>query len=179
MWPAFLALTAVDTVIGHAWPSSGDEQSIGDALLSALVLNLVVVAFLSRVAGVCVRAVRRDLPTIVARDYAATGLMLALATTLLAVGLAHHPDVMAQRRMLRDAIVRAQAWIGARAPAEFRRNLDRADTVIIERGIYRTCVPSSSRPRTFCVVVKSRLPVGRSVSFAGYESNAVFSAGMG
>jgi hypothetical protein len=29
------------------------------------------------------------------------------------------------------------------------------------------------------VVVKTALPLQRSVTFAGYESNAVFSAGMG
>jgi hypothetical protein len=179
MWPAFLALTAADAGIGHALPSSGMSERLGDALLSAVVLNLLVVALLSHLGGALLRRVRRDLPSVVARDYAGTALLLALALALLAAGVAHRGTVMAQRRTLRDAIVRAQAWIGARAPAEFRGNLDRADTVTIDRGIYRTCVPSAVRPRTYCVVVKTALPLQRSVTFAGYESNAVFSAGMG
>ena len=77
-----------------------------------------------------------------------------------------------------DAIKRAQAYIGDRAPAEFRRNLEFVDTFVIEQGsIYRTCVPSDDRKRTYCVIVKTHLPFPRSVSFAGYEPNSVMSAG--
>jgi hypothetical protein len=77
-----------------------------------------------------------------------------------------------------DAIRRAQAYIGARAPAEFRRNLELVDTFVIQQGsIYRTCVPSDDRRRTYCVVVKDKLPFPRSVSFGGYEPNEVMSAG--
>jgi hypothetical protein len=53
-------------------------------------------------------------------------------------------------------------------------------TITIEPGhIYRTCVPSVDRRRTYCVIVKARMPFEHSVSFAGYESNAVFAGGTG
>jgi hypothetical protein len=80
---------------------------------------------------------------------------------------------------MRDAVVRAQAFIGDHAPAEFRgHSLRRADTVTIEPGaIYRTCVRGAATQRTYCVVVKTRLPLERSVEFAGYEPNSVFAAG--
>ena len=52
------------------------------------------------------------------------------------------------------------------------------DTFVIQQGsIYRTCVPSDDRRRTYCVIVKTNLPFARSVSFAGYESNEVLNQG--
>ena len=76
--------------------------------------------------------------------------------------------------------MRAQAFIGERRPAEFRRNISHVSTVVIEPGsIYRTCVPSDRDTRTYCVVVKTHLPLAHSVSFDGYESNQVFSQGLG
>ena len=49
---------------------------------------------------------------------------------------------------------------------------------MIQQGsIYRTCVPSDDRKRTYCVIVNDKLPFARSVSFAGYEPNEVMSAG--
>lgn len=80
---------------------------------------------------------------------------------------------------MRDAIGRAQAWIGDRAPAEFRRNVQFVNAFAIDAGIYRICVPSAGGTRSYCVIVKESLPFQRSVSFAGTESNAVFAAGVG
>jgi hypothetical protein len=81
---------------------------------------------------------------------------------------------------MRDATARAQAWIGDRAPATFRRNLERVTTFAIQPGsIYRSCVPSTDGDRTYCVIVKTQLPFARSVSFAGYEPNSLFAAGAG
>src|SRR5947209_583239 len=177
MWPAFVALTMVDIAIGHALPSSGESTSVGDAMVAALFLNLLAVALISRAGGVALRAVRPDLPAIVARDYAGTAVLLLVAAALLVTGLIHRGSIERDRQMLRDAIVRAQAYIGARAPAEFRENLAQVDTFTIEHGIYRTCVPGRVTARTYCVVVKSGLPLARSVAFAGYESNEVFAAG--
>jgi hypothetical protein len=88
--------------------------------------------------------------------------------------------VVAHRRAMDDAITRAQAFIGDRAPAQFRRNLEFVSTVAIQPGsIYRTCVPSDDRRSTYCVIVKTYLPLAQSVSFDGYESNAVFAQGTG
>jgi hypothetical protein len=54
------------------------------------------------------------------------------------------------------------------------------NTVTIDPGsIYRTCVPSIGSRRTYCVIVKTKLPFERSVTFAGYESNSVFAGGTG
>ncbi len=180
LWPAFVTMIAVDAVIGHALPPAGESQSLAAAALGGLVLNLLGVLLLSRPLGALLRRARPDLPVVVARNYGGTGVVLAVSAALLALGLAHHAAVVSTENALRDAMARAQAWIGDRAPAEFRRNVEQLDTYAIQPGsVYRTCVPSAYRSRSYCVIVKTYLPFARSVSFAGYEPNSVFASGLG
>jgi hypothetical protein len=180
MWPAFILTTLLDGVIGHALPPAGETQSLLGAALLGCFINLGAVVLLSHPAGVLLRRRRRDMPKVVARDYGGTVSLFALTGLLLLVGLIHRPSVLAHARIQRDAIVRAEAWIGARAPDEFRRRMTRVNVYAIEPGnIYRVCMPSAVRVRTYCVVVKTRLPLAQSVSFAGYEPNSVFAAGTG
>jgi hypothetical protein len=181
LWPAFVALTVGDAFIGHALPPAGETQTLLGAALIALVLNVLAVLLGARPLGALARRARPDLPRVVARDYGGTAAVSAIAVILLAAGLIHRPTVLDHQRAMKDAIARAQAWIGYRAPADFRRNLQFVSTFVIEPGnIYRTCVPSATTwKRTYCVIVKTRLPLSQSVSFAGYESNAQFGAGAG
>ena len=180
LWPAFAALTIVDGVVGHALPPAGDTQAFLGALLVACVLNLIAVLVLSRPLGGLLRRYRTDLPKVVARDYGGRAAILLVTVAILAAGLLHRPTILQHRRSMQDAISRAQAWIGDRAPAEFRRNLEYVSTFTIEPGrIYRTCVPSDRRARTYCVIVNTQLPLATSVKFAGYEPNSVFSEGVG
>jgi hypothetical protein len=181
LWPTFLSLTVADAVIGHLLPPAGETQTVLGAALIGLFLNLIAVVLLSVPLGALLRRVRPDLPKIVARDYGGTAAIAAAAAALLIAGLAHRASILAHHRAMEDAISRAQAFIGDHAPAEFRRNVQFVSTVVIEPGsMYRTCVPSASDPRrTYCVIVKTHLPLAQSVSFDGYESNAVFSQGTG
>ncbi len=178
--PGFAIATAFDAVVGHALPISGQSQTILAALLAGWFLNLFAVLLVSRPLGAAFRKARPDMPKVVARDYGGTTALVVVAAALLILGLVHRPSIIANHHAMQDAIVRAQAWIGDRAPAEFRRNLSHVSTVAIEPGsIFRTCVPSDRNRRTYCVIVKTHLPLARSVSFDGYESNAVFSEGTG
>ncbi len=180
LWPAFVAATLADAVIGQALPPSGETQTLLAAALAGCVLNVIAVVLLSRPLGAVLRRFRPDLPKIVARDYAGTLVVVSVGAALLLAGILHRPSVLQHQRAMQDAIVRAQAWIGDHAAPEFRRNVQWVSTWAIEPGsVYRTCVPSVDRSRTYCVVVNTRLPFERSVKFAGYESNAVFSAGAG
>jgi hypothetical protein len=180
LWPAFAALTAVDAVVGNELPASGDSESLPAAAIAALVLNLLAVLLLSRPLGALLRRARKDLPSVVARNYAGTSVVAAVAASLLVVGLAHHNAIVANQHAMRDAIARAQAWIGDRAPATFRRNVELLNTFAIQPGsVYRSCVPSSDGRRTYCVIVNTQMPFPRGVRFDGYEPNAVFSHGLG
>jgi hypothetical protein len=178
MWPAFLAATAADAVIGQLLPPSGESQGVIGAGLIACCLNLLGIVLLSRPFGALLRRRRGDLPAIIAHDYGGTTAIMAISVALLVAGLIHHSSVSEHAQAERDAVVRAQAFIGDHAPAEFRRDLTRVDVYAIEPGaMYRVCVPGQGSSRTFCVVVKSRMPFGQSVSFDGYEPNDVFAAG--
>jgi hypothetical protein len=180
MWPMFIVLTLVDAVIGHLLPPAGDSQTLFGAALLALFINLICVILLTFPSALVVRRLHPDMPMVVARNYGGTGVVVGVTVVLLLVGVLHQPTIDSQQSAMRDAIERAEAYIGDRAPAEFRRNVQYVDAFAIQPGsIYRACVPGASADRTYCVIVNTHLPFGTSVSFAGYEPNSLFSEGVG
>ncbi len=179
MWPAFAATIVLDAVIGWRLPPAGESEAPVSGALLAVFLNLLAV-LVGWPLGLLVRRRRPDLPGMIARDYAGTATILAVSFVLLIAGLAHRPAVLMHRSIKRDAIVRAQAFVGARAPSEFRRDMTVVDVYAIEPGaVYRICVPNPNRVRTYCVIVRDQQPFPGGVTFDGYESNTVFSQGAG
>jgi hypothetical protein len=180
LWPAFVATVLLDGLIAHELPMVGTGQSVYAGLVVGLILNVLAVLFCSRPGAMLLRRVRPDLPTPVARNYAgATGVMLVSAGLLVA-GVLHRSSIIDQQRVLADVTARAEAYIGARAPAAFRAMALHTDTFTIQEGlVYRTCVPSRDGRRTYCVIVKPKLPLASSVVFAGYEPNWLFAQGAG
>ncbi len=180
MWPAFVLLTLLDGAIVHWLPIAGDSQSVIGGWLIGLFLSLVAIVLGAPTLGYLLRRLRRDMPAVVARDYAGTTAIILVTAGLLAAGLAHRPTVAADRRALQDAVARAQAYIGANAPAQFRVDLQRATAFELQPPmIYRVCVPNDRGTRTYCVIVHRDRPFVRSVSFSGYEPNSVLSEGTG
>ncbi|HYB28214.1 MAG TPA: hypothetical protein VEF89_16485 [Solirubrobacteraceae bacterium] len=180
LWPSFVVLIAADAVIGHELPPVGATESLFAAGLLALVANLLAVLLLSRPIGGLLRRVRPDLPSVVARDYGGTVVVLAVTAVITIVGLTHRGAIEASQRATQDAIARAQAWIGDRAPDQFRRNLQFVSLLAIQPGtIYRACVPNVAGTKSYCVIVNRSLPFARSVTFSGYEPNSVLGAGTG
>jgi hypothetical protein len=180
MWPSFVVLTLLDGAIAHWLPLAGDSQSAVAGWLIGFVLSLAGIVVLAPAFGFVLRRVRSDMPKVVARDYAGTGVIMAITATFLTIGLVHHAEVASDGRALEDAVARAEAYIGDRAPVQFQTNLGSANTFVIEPGlIYRTCVENSAHTRSYCVVVKRNLPFGRSVSPAGSEPNSVLDQGAG
>jgi hypothetical protein len=178
LWPAFVAFTFADAAIGHLLPPAGTAESLAGAALLGLVVNLLAVLLLARPIGMLLRRVRPDLPAIVARDYGGTVVVLAVTAVIALAGVAHRSAIEQTQRAVHDAIARAQAWIGDRAPPEFRRNLEFVSLLTIQPGsIYRACVPNAAETRSYCVMVNRDLPFQESVTFAGYEPNSVLGAG--
>jgi len=180
LWPSFVFLIVVDGVVGHELPPAGTTESVAAAALLGLVANLLGVLLLSRPLGALLRRVRGDMPTVVARDYAGTVVVLAVTAAIAGAGLAHRGAIQASERATQDAIARAQAWIGDRAPDQFRRNLRFVSLLTIQPGtIYRACVSNPAATKSYCVIVNRSLPFDRSVSFSGSEPNSVLGAGTG
>lgn len=178
LWPTFVVLTIADGFILHALPVAGSTQTIVGGIVAGMVLNLLAVLLLSRPAGALLRRRRTDMPVGVARNYAGAGAVVLVSAVMLIVGLLHHRTIVAQQRALDDAVVRAIAFIGDRAPPQFRANAARTDTYTIQAGsIYRTCVLNRAGTRSYCVIVRTKLPLGRSVVPDGSEPNSVFAAG--
>jgi len=177
LWPLFIAMMIVDAVIGHELPPQGETQTVVAAALLGCVLSLVAIVLLTRPLGALLRRFRGDLPVVIARDYVGRVLILAVTVTLTVAGIVHHPTIVAHQRAERDAMARAESWIGDRALDQFRRNVQFMNAYTIQPGIYRLCVPSQGGGENYCVIVRESVPFPGGVSFAGYESNAVFSAG--
>jgi hypothetical protein len=179
LWPTFVVATVLDAVIVHALPMLGDRQGFVGGLLAGLILNELAVVFCSRPLGSLLRRRRADLPREVARNYAGTLAVSLVSAGMLGLGLLHHPTIMREQRALNDAVVRAEAFIGDHAPAAFAANASHTDTFTIQPGVvYRTCVPSRDGTRTYCVIVRPKLPLSRSVIFDSYEPNSIFAAGV-
>jgi hypothetical protein len=153
MWPAFAALTVVDALLVHARPISGEGTALIPALLLAGFLNLLAVAVGAPVAGALLRRRRRDLPRVVAQDYAGTALLLAVTAALAVGGTVHRPAVLAQRRDLGTQAAAARAYVMRHAPPAYRAHLGLADTRRIDRHLYRTCVPGDDPRRALCLFV--------------------------
>jgi hypothetical protein len=179
LWPTFVVAAFLDGVIALARPFVGDRQSLAGGLLAGLVLNLLAVLFLSRGLGALLRRVRGDMPVGVARNYGGTLAVALVSAGLLAAGLTRHQGIVDNQQALRDAVVRAVAYIGDHAPQTYRANAQRTDTFTIQAGVmYRTCASSQDGRRSYCVIVKSHLPFERSVVFDGYEPNWLFAEGV-
>jgi hypothetical protein len=178
LWPTFVVAALLDGVIATVRPFVGDRQSLAGGVLAGLVLNLLAVLFCSRGFALLLRRWRGDMPVGVARNYGGTLAVALVSAGLLAAGLARHDGIVRNQRALRDAIVRAVAYIGDHAPQTYRANAQQTDTFTIQAGaIYRTCVPSQDGRHSYCVIVKPRLPLQSSVVFGGYEPNWLFSEG--
>ena len=147
LWPTFAALTVADAVIGHLLPPAGDSQTLVGAGLLALVPEPdrgdPPVAAVRRAAAPHPRRPAVD------RRARLRGHGRGGGDRGRTPGRRSRPPSLADRRRntMQDAITRAQAYIGDRAPAEFRRNVQYVDTFAIQPGsIYRTCVPNDTPP---------------------------------
>jgi hypothetical protein len=170
MWPAFVVLAAADGVIGHLLPPAGGAESVLGGIVLGLVLNLLCVVVLGPLLGRALRTRRGDLPVAIARNYAGTLCIVLVTVGFAVVGVLHHPQITRDRATLRDAAVRAAAWIGDHAPARFQAGAG---------SVYRECASAAGGgpPHYYCVIVDERRAGSASVRPAGSESNETLSRG--
>jgi hypothetical protein len=153
LWPAFLALTALDGALIELLPpyEEAPRGVIGGVLLAGFA-NLVAIAVLAPLGGYLLRRRRRDLPRVVANDYAGTALVLAITALLLAAGLAHRPAV-GDARADRAAVLSAVRGFVTNQAVEWQPGLPRVDAVRLAPEVYRACVPGEDPRRALCLIV--------------------------
>ncbi len=153
MWPVFTLCLVGEIVVLELLPLSGDATDPVDAFIVAGFLNVVVVAVLGPLASTLLRRRRPDLPRVVARDYAGTALLVALAVVLLGLGLAHRPAALRERRSYQAQSDALRMYVAHQAPASYRGNVNRADSIRIDSGLYRSCVPSNDPQQALCLFI--------------------------
>jgi hypothetical protein len=152
-WPLFGALVVGELVMLPALPPWGTHFTAIDAFVVVGALNLIVVGALAPLGGVLLRRVRGDLPRIIAGDRAGSWLLLALFALLLALGIVHHGQVRRASASLRAQSAAVRHYLFAHGSSIDRRELARADTVMLSPGFYRTCIPSTDPTRALCLFI--------------------------
>jgi hypothetical protein len=183
LWPSFVFLVLADGAIESWRPVLGDHGSPVLGVLQGWIASLVGIALLSPALGWALRKVRRDMPKVVARDYAGAAICLLVTIFLLVTGLIHHHVAVADQGAMEDASASAEAYIGDHAPQQFQPNLHVLDTYQVQPpDIYRVCVHAAVSagtphgPAWYCVIV-DRKPFDDSVRYAGSEPNSLLSQG--
>ena len=174
-WPLFVVLTFVDALLLERLPVDGTKGTgyVGGFLLAGF-LNLIAVAVLAPLIGMALRRRRRDLPKVIADDYAGTVLLFAVAAAILTAGLIHRPERLDAEHDMVVQQAAAQRYIGGRAPREFRRNAAFTSSVKLQDELFRTCAPGPDPDRWFCVFVDTEsTPPGITVD-GNRESNESF-----
>jgi hypothetical protein len=180
LWPSFVVLSLADATIVHNLPLSGDSESWVSGWVMGTVFSLIAIVLAGNLLGRVVRRLRPDMPRVVARNYAGALITLGVTLALLAGGLVHRQVISSDSAAVLDATARAEAYIGAHAPAAFQHDLRRLDTAPVDSPtIYRTCAIDVSHTRYYCVVVNRRQPFGQSVHYSGSTSNQVLAEGTG
>ena len=156
LWPAFVALTVLEGIALEVLPISGDGPGgVVPGVLLAGFANLLAVATIAPLAGRRLRRQRPDLPRIIADNYAGTALLCAIAAGILALGLVHRPQVLAEQAD-RGAVARAvHDYVVAQA-AGYRRGIASTEAVRLDDELYRACVPGPDPKRWLCLFVNTR-----------------------
>ncbi len=154
-WPAFLALTLVDGIVLAVLPPyDGGPQGVYPGVLLAGFLNLLVIAVAAPAVGRLLRRRRPDLPRLVAADYAGAWLLSAIAALLVAAGLMHRSDVVAENAREQVVAAALHDYVITRAP-QYGGGLGAIDAVRLEPDYYRACVPGRDARHWFCLFVST------------------------
>jgi hypothetical protein len=163
-WPAFFAFTALDALILHLLPPLGAESDleIPLALILASFGNLAILSgvdLLSRFWERRRAALGQDPgpPTTVLMDRLAGALLVAGALGVLAAGLANRPVIVSETEATEEAARTVRDWVLDRAPEEYRRNLETANTIRLAEGFFRICIADDTRRRPLCLFVDTNV----------------------
>jgi hypothetical protein len=153
LWPAFVVATLGEMCLLHWLPVAGEGDRFVAGLLLAGSLNLIAIAVVGGIGGAVLRRRRRDLPKVVADNYAGLGALVLVGAAFLVAGIVHRPEVRAEREAFSAQSLAARLWVQANGDAFARAHVDLADSVLVDADLYRTCVPEADPKRWLCLIV--------------------------
>ena len=160
-WPAFAIFTVVDGVLLHElgtgtrfnWPASLILASFANVGLLAAADVLARLTARNRAAqGVPTPPTKLE----VTIDRGGVALLALGAIGLAAVGAATHHLIVSETRATEANARAVEAWVGRHGSAEYRRNLETANTVRLKAGYFRTCIANDHRDRFLCLFVDTK-----------------------
>jgi len=172
LWPTFAVVTVLEMLLLHWLPLSGERTGLVAGLLLAACLNLIAVVLVGGLGGAALRRRRRDLPRVVAEDYAGTAGLALVAVVFVAVGIAHRPETAAEHRAFDEQSLAAQRWMEANGDLFERAHVGAATTLRIDADLYRTCVPTTQPRRWLCLIVDTAVSPPHVKVDPNHESNA-------
>jgi hypothetical protein len=180
LWPAFAVLTVADALLLGRLPIAGDGGTpfVGGLLLAGF-FNLLAVAVGGPLLGLWLRRRRRrDLPRIIAEDYAGTAVLGLVTLGFLAGGLAHRDNVEEARHDLVVQQAGAREFMSRRAPSPYHARLEETTTIKLQENLFRTCAPGEDPQRWFCVFVSTDVsPPGITVDQSREPNSSLKRAG--
>jgi hypothetical protein len=172
LWPAFVVVTLLEMAMLHWLPIAGEGSRWIAALLLAGSLNVLAIAVLGGLGGVLLRRRRRDLPKVVADDFAGLAALAVVGLAFLVAGLVHRPELAAENEAFARQSMAARLWVDAYGNDFARAHVGGADTVQVDRDLYRTCVPQPDPKRWLCLVIDTSQRPPRVKRDTSRESNA-------
>jgi hypothetical protein len=92
----------------------------------------------------------------VAIDRGGVALLAIGAVGLAAAGLATHHLIVSETRATEANARAVERWVDRYGSAEYRRNLETANTARLRRDYFRTCIANDTRDRFLCLFVDTR-----------------------
>jgi len=172
LWPTFVVVTVLEMGLLHWLPIEGEGSRPIAGLLLAGSLNLLGVVLLGGLSSIALRRVRPELPKVVADDRAGLAALAVVALAFLTAGLVHRPELAADKQDFAQQSTAVRLWVNAFGNDFARGHVQSADTVRVDRDLYRTCVPQVDPKRWLCLIVDTSHRPPRVKRDTSRESNA-------
>ena len=163
-WPAYAVATIVDAVLLHE-VGTGVRFNWAVALILASFANIALLAIADVLARLTARnraahgAPMTDTQLEVTIDRGGMALMAIGVVGLAASGLATHNLIVSETRDTEANARAVEGYVNAHGTAEYRRNIETANTVRLAPDYFRTCIADDERSRYLCLFVDtSRKP---------------------
>jgi len=160
-WPAYALFTVIDGVLLHEL-GTGVRFNWAVALILASFGNIALLATADVLARLTARnrathgVATADTQLEIWIDRGGIALLAAGAVGLAAAGAATHHLIVSETRATEANARAVESWVGGNASAEYRRNLETANTVRLGPDYFRTCIANDGRDRFLCLFVDTK-----------------------